>query len=126
MQTALEVSSATQAKLSLTHRCLLPSLLPLTSIPYHVARYRRVDYETGAVYHLPDGPSASEAVRPLMADGKVNQNILARLSVRHDDSQENVARRLRLWDRQVCAYCTLSCPLSGRQDSVTDTVSCGH
>ena len=62
-----------------------------------------MDYETGAVYHLPDGPSTSEPIKPLTSDGKLDQEVMARLSVRHDDSQENVARRLRLWDKQVCA-----------------------
>ena len=60
-----------------------------------------MDYQTGAVYHLPEGPAASEAVPPLAADGKMDQVVLSRLSVRHDDSQGNVARRLQLWDMQV-------------------------
>jgi hypothetical protein len=83
-----------------------------------------VDYTTGRTYHiLPEGgatplghntpagtnpasallPAApySEPVHPLRADGSADKEVLARLEVRHDDSDENVARRLALWDLQV-------------------------
>lgn len=43
----------------------------------------------------------SDAIRPLKPDGTVDTAVLARLSVRHDDSPENVSARLALWDRQV-------------------------
>lgn len=43
----------------------------------------------------------SEPVRPVKADGNPDTDVMARLAVRHDDSLENVANRLSLWDRQV-------------------------
>jgi hypothetical protein len=55
----------------------------------------------GKVYHLAEAGALSEAVRPLKPDGSVDADIMARLSVRHDDSLQNVANRLALWDRQV-------------------------
>lgn len=55
----------------------------------------------GMVYHLAEPGALSEAVRPLKPDGSVDAEVLARLSVRHDDSMQNVANRLALWDRQV-------------------------
>lgn len=57
----------------------------------------------GKVYHLSEAGALSEAVRPLKADGSVDADVIARLSVRHDDSLHNVANRLGLWDRQVRA-----------------------
>jgi hypothetical protein len=56
---------------------------------------------TGKVYHLAEAGSLSEAVKPLKPDGSVDADVLARLSVRHDDSLQNVANRLALWDRQA-------------------------
>lgn len=64
-------------------------------------RYRRVDYTTGRVYHIAESGALSESVRPLLPDGGVDQDAMARLEVRHDDSEENVRARLRLWDMQV-------------------------
>lgn len=55
----------------------------------------------GKVYHLAEAGALSEAVRPLRPDGSVDTEVAARLSVRHDDSPQNVANRLALWDRQV-------------------------
>lgn len=55
----------------------------------------------------------SEAVRPVKADGSPDTEVLARLVVRHDDSAENVANRLALWDRQasgMCRWCTIRPP----------------
>lgn len=45
-------------------------------------------------------PSASTlpAVKPVLQDGSVDEIALARLTVRHDDSEENVLNRLRFWD----------------------------
>jgi hypothetical protein len=40
----------------------------------------------------------SPALLPLQADGSVDQECLARLKPRHDDSEENIRERLRLWD----------------------------
>jgi len=56
----------------------------------------------GKVYHLAEAGALSEAIRPLKPDGTVDTDTMARLSVRHDDSPQNVANRLALWDRQVC------------------------
>lgn len=56
---------------------------------------------TGKVYHLAEAGALSEAIRPLKPDGSVDADIMARLSVRHDDSMQNVANRLALWDRQA-------------------------
>eukprot|EP00879_Flechtneria_rotunda_P032088 GHRR01035240.1.p1 GENE.GHRR01035240.1~~GHRR01035240.1.p1 ORF type:complete len:660 (+),score=243.45 GHRR01035240.1:528-2507(+) len=64
-------------------------------------KHRRIDYKTGKVYHLAEPGALSEAVRPVKADGSPDQEVLQRLAVRHDDSLENVANRLALWDRQV-------------------------
>lgn len=52
------------------------------------------------MYHLPEGPGALSApIKPLKADGvTVDTDVLARLHPRHDDSEENVCERLRLWD----------------------------
>lgn len=55
----------------------------------------------GKVYHLAEAGALSEAVRPLRPDGSPDTDVMARLVVRHDDSAENVANRLALWDRQV-------------------------
>lgn len=55
----------------------------------------------GKVYHLAEAGALSEAVRPLKPDGSVDADVMAPLSVRHDDSLQNVANRLALWDRQV-------------------------
>jgi hypothetical protein len=55
----------------------------------------------GKVYHLAEAGAQSEPVRPLRPDGSPDTDVLARLVVRHDDSAENVANRLALWDRQV-------------------------
>ena len=43
----------------------------------------------------------SEPVRPVGPDGIPDTDVMSRLAVRHDDSLENVATRLTLWDRQV-------------------------
>lgn len=53
----------------------------------------------------------SEPVRPLRPDGSVDKEVLGRLEVRHDDSEENVGRRLALWDIQVGAHWGGSCML---------------
>jgi hypothetical protein len=58
----------------------------------------------GKVYHLAEAGALSEAVRPLKPDGSPDTDVMARLVVRHDDSAENVANRLALWDRQVSVY----------------------
>jgi hypothetical protein len=58
---------------------------------------------TGKMYHLAEPGALSEAVRPLKPDGNVDADVMGRLSVRHDDSMQNVANRLTLWDRQVSA-----------------------
>ena len=45
--------------------------------------------------------AAAQGTPPLLprkADGSVDKERLARLVPRHDDSQENVKERLRLWD----------------------------
>lgn len=55
----------------------------------------------GKVYHLAEAGALSEAVRPLRPDGSIDADAMARLAVRHDDSLDNVANRLALWDRQV-------------------------
>jgi hypothetical protein len=53
------------------------------------------------VFHLPEGPAASEPIQPLLPGGGVDVARLGRLAVRHDDSEDNVAHRLALWDKQV-------------------------
>lgn len=73
----------------------------------------------GKVYHLAEPGALSEAVLPLRPDGSVDADVMARLSVRHDDSMQNVANRLALWDRQVGAcpgchvvWCVFHAPLT--------------
>jgi hypothetical protein len=105
----------------------------------------------GKVYHLAEPGALSEPVRPLRPDGSVDADVMARLSVRHDDSMQNVANRLALWDRQVsrhvtgvpiCAACTTDrqggvavacgqCPISGADASSSPSIQlqqpcCGH
>jgi hypothetical protein len=58
----------------------------------------------GKVYHLAEAGAQSEPVRPVRSDGSPDTDVLARLVVRHDDSAENVANRLALWDRQVSIH----------------------
>lgn len=58
----------------------------------------------GKVYHLAEAGALSAAVTPVKPDGSPDADVLARLAVRHDDSLENVANRLTLWDRQVSWY----------------------
>jgi adenylate kinase family enzyme len=74
----------------------------LKSQPLHrptlLAPRRRIDYLTRKVYHIAGPGARSEAIQPLGPDGKPDAQAAARLEVRHDDSQENVARRLKLWD----------------------------
>ena len=50
---------------------------------------------------MAESGAMSEAVRPVRPDGGCDAEVVARLAVRHDDSLENVANRLALWDRQV-------------------------
>eukprot|EP00878_Enallax_costatus_P045167 GHUV01054135.1.p2 GENE.GHUV01054135.1~~GHUV01054135.1.p2 ORF type:complete len:119 (-),score=18.86 GHUV01054135.1:289-645(-) len=55
----------------------------------------------GKVYHMAEVGAMSEPVRPVGPDGSPDTDVMSRLAVRHDDSLENVANRLALWDRQV-------------------------
>lgn len=57
--------------------------------------------DAGKVYHLAEAGAMSEAIRPVRPDGSPDTAVLTRLSVRHDDSLENVSNRLALWDLQV-------------------------
>lgn len=50
---------------------------------------------------MAEAGALSEAVKPLKSDGAPDAEVTARLSVRHDDSPQNVANRLALWDSQV-------------------------
>lgn len=65
----------------------------------------------GKVYHIAETGAMSEAVRPLRPDGSPDTDIMSRLAVRHDDSLENVANRLTLWDRQVSSVSVLTCSM---------------
>eukprot|EP00775_Hariotina_reticulata_P013032 gene13032-13161_t len=64
-------------------------------------KYRRIDYNTGKVYHMAEAGALSELVRPLKPNGGLDNEVVARLAIRHDDSSENVTTRLTVWDKQV-------------------------
>ncbi|GMH36176.1 hypothetical protein BSKO_04044 [Bryopsis sp. KO-2023] len=61
---------------------------------------RRIDPLTGSVYHIPDtGTKAlSETIRPMLDDRNVDEEALSRLTVRHDDLEDNVRNRLKFYD----------------------------
>jgi hypothetical protein len=62
-----------------------------------------VDYDTGLTYHMAEPGALSAAIRPIKPDGSPDSEVEARLQERHDDTQDNVANRLRLWDKHVSA-----------------------
>lgn len=77
------------AILEATHRTLLDR-----------TTHRRIDPHTGHVYHVP-APKAkalSPPLHPVTRDGVLDPAVVARLTVRHDDSEENVRNRLWFWD----------------------------
>lgn len=90
-------------------------------------KWRRVDCERGCEpFHVPPEPepvakggkgapppppATTEApLLPMTPEGTVDESRAARLQPRHDDSQENVLRRLELWD----LYCEEVCSHAGR------------
>lgn len=75
------------------------------------AKHRRVDYAANyEPFHLPPTPdpkaknaatALSPPLLPLDDGGAVDAARVAALKARHDDSEENVRERLRLWDVHV-------------------------
>jgi hypothetical protein len=91
------LNGAAAVALSMKTQAVVFMFIPSNRQILSVAAY------TGQVYHLAEPGALSEAVRPLKPDGSVDADVMGRLSVRHDDSMQNVANRLALWDRQVSA-----------------------
>lgn len=100
-------------------------------------KWRRVDYEQGhEPFHMPPGPEPTAKgakgapppasavheppVLPLTPEGTVDQTRVARLQPRHDDSQENVLRRLELWD----LYCEEVPPLPSVMRAACAAAAC--
>jgi hypothetical protein len=84
-------------------------------------QYRRIDYETGRTYHVAEADALSPAILPTTADGAVDEEIMGRLEFRHDDSEENVENRLKMWDKFSeglrSGYEDVSLRLAGAQDA---------
>eukprot|EP00798_Chlamydomonas_sp_ICE-L_P023777 gene23777-9336_t len=88
---------------------IIPDKVILMDAPHNLLLdrtvWRRMDYDTGRTYHLPEvGSNAmSEPIKPLDKDGNVDMEIVARVFPRHDDSMENVKARLALSDMHMPA-----------------------
>ncbi|KAK9808730.1 hypothetical protein WJX72_002676 [[Myrmecia] bisecta] len=62
------------------------------------AKYRRLDPATRRAYLVPPQGSKLPQLLPMSADGRPDSAAVAHLTVRHDDTEENVRRRLGFWD----------------------------